>query len=134
MTNEEKLAKEYTDKMAEQYVGLKEDCYVNIKEAYLNGYKKGVYQADKENERLRKEIGRLQSLLADEVHKHKVTKDKIKWHKVADGDLPDTIRDVLSDKGSCVYYDYVNKVWVAPIEDLELHNVVAWCEIPKCEE
>lgn len=36
-----------------------------------------VKEYEQELQRLRNEIGRLQGLLADEVHRHKITKDRL---------------------------------------------------------
>ena len=63
-------------------------------------------------------------------------KDKqlTKWHKVADGDLPASDRDVLSDKGEIVFHAEKSG-WLGLYYDYYVHkDVIAWCEIPKFEE
>ena len=53
---------------------------------------------------------------------------KTKWHKVADGDLPDNYRYVWTNVGAG-YHD--NDGWWDDCGRLQ--NVIAWCE-PKFEE
>ena len=53
---------------------------------------------------------------------------KTKWHKVADGDLPDNYRYVWTNVGAG-YHD--NDGWWDGCGRLQ--NVIAWCE-PKFEE
>lgn len=55
----------------------------------------------------------------------------LKWHKVADGDLPDNTDNVLSDKGVIVYYNFTHACWVDERASVEIDDVVAWCEIPQ---
>lgn len=54
-----------------------------------------------------------------------------KWHKVANGDLPDNTDSVLSDKGVIVYYNFTHACWVDERASVEIDDVIAWCEIPK---
>ena len=62
---------------------------------------------------------------------------KPKWHKVADGDLPEYRYYVLVSRGTrtdkALYNKYEEK-WYSYYDDDELDNVTAWCEIPKYEE
>ena len=62
---------------------------------------------------------------------------KPKWHKVADGDLPEYRYYVLVSRGTrtdkALYNKYEEK-WYSYYDDDELDNVTAWCEIPKFEE
>ena len=53
-----------------------------------------------------------------------------KWHKVADGDLPDNYRYVWTNVGAG-YYDSSDHCWRDDFGRLQ--NVIAWCE-PKFEE
>lgn len=53
---------------------------------------------------------------------------KLKWHKVADGDLPDNGRYVWTNEGAG-YYD--GDGWWD--DNCRLQNVIAWCE-PEFEE
>lgn len=61
---------------------------------------------------------------------------KPKWHKVADGDLPEYRYYVLVSRGTrtdkALYNKYEEK-WYSYYDD-ELDNVTAWCEIPKYKE
>ena len=61
---------------------------------------------------------------------------KPKWHKVADGDLPEYRYYVLVSRGTrtdkALYNKYEEK-WYSYYDDDELDNVTAWCEIPKYE-
>lgn len=63
-----------------------------------------------------------------------------RWHKVADGDLPEAennfwSRTVLlqTNKGSSIigFYDHANKAWYEKSTDDIVYGAVAWCEIPK---
>lgn len=69
--------------------------------------------------------------------------DRPKWHKVADGDLPEAenhfwSRTVLlqTNKGSSIigFYDQANKAWYEKATDDIVYGVIAWCEIPKYTE
>ena len=53
-----------------------------------------------------------------------------KWHKVADGDLPNNYRYVWTNVGAG-YYDSSDHCWRDDFGRLQ--NVTAWCE-PKFEE
>ena len=55
----------------------------------------------------------------------------VKWHKVADGDLPNNTDNVLSDKGTIVYYNFTYDCWVDERTSVKIDDVIAWCEIPK---
>jgi hypothetical protein len=66
-----------------------------------------------------------------------------KWHKVADGDLPEAenyfwSRIVLlqTNKGSSIigFYDHANKAFYEKSTDDVVFGVIAWCEIPKYTE
>jgi hypothetical protein len=63
-----------------------------------------------------------------------------KWHKVADGDLPKTCVQVLSEQGTLVVYkgDGFNWVEYSPNADniklRKWEEPIAWCEIPKYTE
>lgn len=61
---------------------------------------------------------------------------KPKWHKVADGDLPEYRYYVLVSRGTrtdkALYNKYEEK-WYSYYDDDELDSVTAWCEIPKFE-
>ena len=65
---------------------------------------------------------------------------RLKWHKVADGDLPKVGVQVLSEQGTLVVYkgDGFNWVEYSPNADnLKLRKweePIAWCEIPKYTE
>lgn len=65
---------------------------------------------------------------------------KPKWHKVADGDLPDTERKVLVFMWDSYYlgyykqYDGEDSSWHFEDFDEESEQVIAWCEIPKYTE
>ena len=63
---------------------------------------------------------------------------KLKWHKVADGDLPPNLTHVLNEKGNKVMYDEHERVWQEYsdyYEDyVEAEQPIAWCEVPKFEE
>lgn len=54
--------------------------------------------------------------------------NQLKWHKVADGDLPGDYRYVWTNAGAC-YYDEAG--WWDDFGSLQ--GVIAWCE-PKFEE
>ena len=60
-----------------------------------------------------------------------------KWHKVADGDLPEYRYYVLVSRGTrtdkALYNKYEEK-WYSYYDDDELDSVTAWCEIPKFED
>lgn len=62
---------------------------------------------------------------------------KPKWHKVADGDLPEYRYYVLVSRGTrtdkALYNKYEEK-WYSYYDDDELDNVTAWCELQKFEE
>ena len=69
--------------------------------------------------------------------------DRPKWHKVADGDLPEAenhfwSRIVLlqTNKGSSIigFYDHANKAFYEKSTDDVVFGVIAWCEIPKYTE
>ena len=59
---------------------------------------------------------------------------KPKWHKVADGDLPEYRYYVLVSRGTrtdkALYNKYEEK-WYSYYDDDEVDGVTAWCEIPK---
>lgn len=62
--------------------------------------------------------------------------EKMKWHKVADGDLPKEGVEVLNKDGDKVIYDAGgSQGWMAYSEYcgryVEVDEPVAWCEIPK---
>ena len=57
-----------------------------------------------------------------------------KWHKVADGDLPDNTDSVLSDKCVIVYYNFTHACWVDERASVEIDDVIAWCEIPQFKD
>ena len=63
---------------------------------------------------------------------------KLKWHKVADGDLPPNLTHVLNEKGNKVMYDAHEHTWQEYsdyYEDyVEADTPVAWCDVPKFEE
>ena len=98
-----------------------------------------IERLQNENEQLKKQYEFLSNQIfnkecAEVWGENDKLKEQIpKWHKVADGDLPDTNRDVLSDKGDTVYYSN-DGYWAESVGCVELDNVVAWCEIPKFEE
>ena len=58
------------------------------------------------------------------------------WHKVADGDLPNTEREVLIFMWGSYYlgyykqYDGEDRSWHFEDFDEESEQVIAWCEIP----
>ena len=58
------------------------------------------------------------------------------WHKVADGDLPNTEREVLIFMWGSYYlgyykqYDGKDSSWHFEDFDEESEQVIAWCEIP----
>lgn len=60
-----------------------------------------------------------------------------KWHKAADGDLPNTEREVLVFMWDSYYigyykqYDGEDRSWHFEDFDEESEQVIAWCEIPK---
>ena len=62
---------------------------------------------------------------------------KPKWHKVADGDLPEYRYYVLVSRGTrtdkALYNKYEEK-WYSYYDDDELDSVTAWCEVPKYTE
>jgi hypothetical protein len=94
------------EEMAKEYANPWETslAYVSVKEAFLAGLKAG-----------------------------KDMNVPIKWHKVADGDLPDNTDSVLSDKGVIVYYNFTHACWVDERASVEIDEVIAWCELPKWE-
>jgi hypothetical protein len=63
-----------------------------------------------------------------------------KFHKVADGDLPKTCVQVLSEQGALVIYKGVGFGWAeySPNADniklRKWEEPIAWCEIPKFKE
>lgn len=65
---------------------------------------------------------------------------RVKWHKVADGDLPKNGVLVLSEKGTLVVYQGDCFRWVeySPNSDniklRKWEEPIAWCEIPKYTE
>ena len=62
------------------------------------------------------------------------------WHKVADGDLPNTEREVLIFMWGSYYlghykqYDGEDRSWHFEDFDEESEQVIAWCEIPTFKE
>lgn len=62
---------------------------------------------------------------------------QIKWHKVADGDLPKVHSTVLDENGDKVVYIGEGE-WEAFSEYYERYvgvdQPIAWCEIPEFEE
>ena len=67
---------------------------------------------------------------------------KPKWHKVADGDLPEDGKLVISNEGSFVFYKFIKNDYSYWFEfrlnyDIKLskwEEPTAWCEIPKYME
>lgn len=68
--------------------------------------------------------------------------NKLKWHKIADGDYPsyeegnngnNTIT-VLTNEGDIAYYSYNYYCWIAEPSSVEIDPPIAWCEIPKFTE
>lgn len=62
--------------------------------------------------------------------------NEIKWHKVADGDLPEDSRLVLIQmvNGNTTMGIYYVNAWREICNCKELTGVIAWCEIPKYTE
>ena len=66
--------------------------------------------------------------------------DRPEWHKVADGDLPNTEREVLIFMWGSYYlghykqYDGEDRSWHFEDFDEESEQVIAWCEIPTFKE
>ena len=121
MTDEEK-AEEYAENEQcancsnPQYCQGKDDCYdfANIKSHFLAGLKVGKDMAETD--------------LATIAYMQGAERYKPKWHKVADGDLPNNYRYVWTNEGAG-YHD--DDGWWNDFGRLQ--NVVAWCE-PKFEE
>lgn len=66
-------------------------------------------------------------------------KARIKWHRVADGDLPPIEKwccsiDVLIDRGSFAYYYYDDNCWFDSNAKDKIDPPKAWCEIPTYTE
>lgn len=64
-------------------------------------------------------------------------KAQTKWHKVADGDLPNTEREVLVfmwDSYYLGYYSQKDSRWHFEDFDEESEQVIAWCEIPQFKD
>ena len=67
---------------------------------------------------------------------------RLKWHKVADGDLPKESGDYITNIGVLTYDKYGNdfRKWITPIceacdyEDNVRDEVIAWCEMPIFEK
>jgi len=62
------------------------------------------------------------------------------WHKVADGDLPNTVREVLVFMWDSYYLGYYkphngeDSSWHFNDFDEKSEEVIAWCEIPQYTE
>lgn len=120
-----------SDKMLEGKTVIFEEDFLNkVYEAYIAGY----------NEALEK----VKDIKADyEVYK-KSLQNGVKWHKVADGDLPDTDRTVLAitEIGGNPNYAYLASYredmslkWACWKNNMQREVVepIAWCEIPRYE-
>jgi len=74
---------------------------------------------------------------------------RTKWHKVADGDLPEYGVEVLDENGDKVRYEMEGYAgysgllpslsgWIAYSEyeerDVEIDTPIAWCEVPQYTE
>lgn len=60
---------------------------------------------------------------------------RIKWHKVADGDLPESLMSVINQDGEKVMYNDYCKTWrYDDTNEYFCATPIAWCEIPKFEE
>lgn len=111
MTNEEK-AKEWV--RTNSGYSTKEFHGQKAIEAFLAGLKAGKDMAETD--------------LAIVAYMQGGERYKLKWHKVADGDLPNNYRYVWTNEGAG-YYD--SDGWWD--DSSRLQNVIAWCE-PEYEE
>lgn len=60
---------------------------------------------------------------------------RIKWHKVADGDLPESLMSVINQDGEKVVYNDYCKTWrYDDTNEYFCATPIAWCEIPKFGE
>ena len=118
MTDLEKRADEYAIKVAEKNV-MPKDCFAEhlIRQAYLD--------ATKAEDRVRE--------LEQQI-------EKMKWHKIADGDIPKVTGDYITNIGVLTYDHYGNNIykWHTPYceacdyaDEVGDDEVIAWCEIPK---
>lgn len=166
MTDEE-MAEEYTDSYGfgsdcnnlTSYEANRE-----VKQAYLAGLKADVHTDNsKVIAELKNEVLRLtDEEMAEEYVKEEVPFDttesgeklyteydlkqaylaglkagRPKWHKVADGDLPELYKDVLVvfPRGDCSVKLLTNKnEWVGRGSWCSLTDAIAWCEIPEYTE
>lgn len=56
---------------------------------------------------------------------------RIKWHKVADGDLPESLMSVINQDGEKVMYNDYCKTWrYDDANEYLCATPIAWCEIP----
>ena len=104
-----------------------------------------IEELEKQKSELKVEVSQLDSELREKIQIiHDLREQLPKWHKVADGDLPeeDSICLVCCDAGNGYKYTSILKY---DVYDEELHwldddnetfddVVIAWCEIPKFEE
>lgn len=114
MTNEDKLAEEWLDEKYLKDMGVRKPC----KEAYLAGLKAG--------REIEKEYVRNNAFTS---MKEQGLFPFAKWHKVADGDLPNDYRYVWTNVGAGYYDD--DDGWRDDFG--RLLGVIAWCE-PKFKE
>ena len=131
----EKEAEELIQKNIMLNKTLRETVY----EAVEFGYKKGKEEIEtlkKNNVEITDQWCKEQQKVYDleqEIFNLKELHKANKWHKVADGDLPNDERDVLTDKQEIAYLAN-DGVWVDTRASVEIDDVIAWCEIPKFAE
>ena len=137
MTDLEKRADEYAIKVAEKNV-MPKDCFAEhlIRQAYLDATKAETALLSQHILDLQKDKGNL----TDRVRELEQQIEKMKWHKIADGDIPKVTGDYITNIGVLTYDHYGNNIykWHTPYceacdyaDEVGDDEVIAWCEIPK---
>ena len=143
MTKEE-LEKE-ANKFADENATPDLDCSfrVDIFEASKEGYLAGAEPREKRIAELEDKLANADYQLEgrdNEIRELKAQIEKMKWHKIADGDIPKVTGDYITNIGVLTYDYYGNNIykWHTPFceacdygDEVDDDEVIAWCEIPK---
>lgn len=117
MTKEE-LAEDYIDEHSPSCKEFSKAPRGALKQAFLAGFEAGKDTAEAD--------------IAAVAYQQGAERYKTRWHKIADGDLPKGEDAVLA------YWKFGSWQCYAVIEPYNVtrdkQHIIAWCEIPKCEE
>lgn len=121
------------EEMAEEFVGSKKSfwrqgrtCIESVKQAFIAGFKAGKDMAEAD--------------LATVAYMQGAERNKTKWHKIDDGDLPKEKKLYLATtmEGGLILAYYNGLHWETKYDISASGHAVdvifAWCELPKYKE